>query len=235
MRRILVAAAVLTTLLPVAGCGSGEPTIEPGALFLEYARSTDVRNDRFGTSGGSSEDRLANFASMGTPDQLAARLLRTYECGEEPANRCELNDRINRAATDFAGPGAKPLGRTLVVKHDDGRFELVTVYVVPRADGQARLIDGAGETYTGLEDFRAGNDVLTHDDTVLTLRNITSVPGEGEFVVVSGHTAPVWPWWAAGGSAVLLLAGLVSFVVRRRRAAHDLLLTPLEPLDGDNT
>ena len=72
---------------------------------------------------------------------------------------------------------------------------------------------GDGETYTGLEDFRAGNDVLSHDDTVLTLRNITSVPGEGEFVVVSGHTAPVWPWWAAGGSAVLVVAGAVRFVV----------------------
>ena len=92
-------------------------------------------------------------------------------------------------------------------------------------DGQARLIDGDGGAYTGLADFRAGNDVPAHDDTVLTLRNITSVPGEGEFVVVSGHTAPVWPWWVAGGSAVLLVAVPVGFVVRRRRAARDPLLS----------
>ena len=230
MRGSLVV-ALLAALTSVAGCGSGEPSASPGELFGEYLRATNVRNDRFPSSGGSSEDRLANFASMGTPDQLAGSLLRTYECGEgSTSSRCELNGTVSRAATDFAGAGAKPLGRSLVVKHGDGKLELVTVYVVRRADGQARLIDRNGETYTGLDDFRSGNEVLDHEDTVLTPRNITSIPGEGELVVVSGHTAPVWPWWLAGGLTILAVAGVGRVVVSRRRAARhpDPLLTPLE-------
>ena len=54
----MIAAAVLVT--SVAGCGSGEPSVSPGELFGEYARSTDVRNDRFPSGGGAAEDRLAN-------------------------------------------------------------------------------------------------------------------------------------------------------------------------------
>jgi hypothetical protein len=239
MRRSL-AAAVLVGVASVAGCGSTEPSVSPGELFGEYARATDVRNDRFPSTGGSSEDRLANFASMGTPDQIAGSLLRTYECGEgsssnrAPSNRCQLTGPVIRAAADFAGAGAEPLGRSLLVKHDDGNLELITVYVVQRPDGEARLIDQNGETYTGLEDFRSGNDLLGHNDIMLTPRNITSVPGEGELVVVSGHTAPVWPWWLAGGLGVLAVAGAVIVVARRRAARFpDPLLSPLEPPDRE--
>ena len=230
----MIVAAVLVT--SVAGCGSGEPSVSPGELFGEYARSTDVRNDRFPSSGGSGEDRLANFASMGTPDQLAASLLRTYECGDgaaatnrEPADPCAVAGPVSEAARDFAGDGAKPLGRSVLVKHDDGQLELLTLYVVQRADGAARVIDGTGATYTDLEDFRSGNDLLDHDDTMLTLRNITSVPGEGDIVVVSGHTASTWQWWLLGGLATFVVLGAGVVVVRRRRAARDPdpLLTPL--------
>lgn len=228
-------AAVVITLIP--GCGSDEPEVSPGELFLEYARSTDVRNDRFPGTGGSSEDRLANFASMGTPNQLIARLLRTYECGQggavsrSPMNRCELNSKVEGSARDFAGAEAKPLGRSMLVKHSDGELELITLYVVQRADGEAKVIDRTGETYTDLEDFRSGNDLLDHDDTMLTLRDITSVPGEGDIVVVTGHTASTWQWWLLGAVAVLAVMGTAMVVVRRIRAARhpDPLLSPLEP------
>ena len=241
LRRPLVA-VVLAAVTSVAGCTSAEPSVSAGELFKEYAQATDVRNDRFPSTSGSSEDRLANFASMGTPDQVAGALLRTYDCSEghsssrTPSNPCELSGSVSQAATDFAGAEAKPLGRSLLVKHDDGKLELLTVYVVQRADGEARLIDQNGETYTGLQDFRSHNDVLDHDDTMLTLRNITSVPGEGELVVVSGHTAPVWPWWLAGGFAALAAAAAVIVVVRLRRAARypDPLLSPLEPLERED-
>jgi hypothetical protein len=165
------AVALLFALTSVAGCGSAEPTISPGELMGEYARATDVRNDRFPSTGGSSEDRLANFASMGTPDQLAGSMLRTYECGEGggssrgPSSPCELTGAVSR-------------------------------------------------------DFRSGNDLLDHDDTILTVRKITSVPGEGELVVVSGHTPSVWQWWLIGGSALLAVAGIGIVVVRHRRSAR---------------
>lgn len=227
--RSLTTAAVAVAAL-VAGCGSGEPSVSAGELFGEYARSTDVRNDRFPSAGGSGEDRLANFASMGTPDQLVASLLRTYECGDSAAARCELNPEVDAAVADFAGDGVQPLGRSLLVKHADGGLELITLYVVRRADGAARVIDETGATYTGLDDFRAGNDLLDHDDAMLTLRDLTSVPGAGDIVVVTGHTAPTWQWWALGGIAALAVLGTGTVVVRRRRAARhpDPLLTPLE-------
>jgi hypothetical protein len=235
--RTRVVAALLAALSSVAGCGSAEPSASPGELFGEYARATDVRNDRFPSTGGSSEDRLANFASMGAPDQVAGSLLRTYECADgtassrTPSSPCDLTRSVSTAATDFAGADAKPMGRSLLVKHDNGKLELLTVYVVSRTDGAARLIDSNGETYTGLQDFRSGNHLLDHDDTMLTLRNITSVPGEGELVVVSGHTPPVWQWWLTGGLAALAVAGIGIGIVRRRRSTRnpDPLLTPLEP------
>ncbi|MFI5952197.1 hypothetical protein [Cryptosporangium sp. NPDC051539] len=234
----------LAALTSVAGCASAEPSASPGELFQEYLQASEVRHDRLPRAGDSSADRLANFLSMGTPDQLAGALMRTYDCGEGDSssatapNPCDLSGPVGRAATGFAGAGAKPLGRSLLVKHDDGTLELVTVYVVRKAGGAARLIDQNGDTYTDLEDFRSRNDVLDHDDTVLTLRDVTSVPGAGDLVVVSGHTAAVWPWWLAGGVAALVLAGAVSVVVRRRRAARypDPLLTPLvfrDPLESE--
>ncbi|ONI86451.1 hypothetical protein ALI144C_11060 [Actinosynnema sp. ALI-1.44] len=56
---------------------------------------------------------------------------------------------------------------------------------------------------------------------MLTLRDITSVPGEGEVVAVTGHTPSTWQWWLFGGIAVLALLGTgIIFVVRRRRDAR---------------
>lgn len=205
-------------LLLVSGCGSAEPSMSPGDLFMEYARSTDVRNDRFPSFGGSG-DRLANFAAHGTPDQIRARLFQAFDCeaagGNFPVSRCDLTVPVKKSAESFGG---KPHGRSIVVRHDDGSLELVTLYVVVDGD-RAVLVDPEGQTYTDLEDFRANNDLLDSDDTILTLRDVTSVPGEGEIVAVTGHTPPTWQWWLVGGGAVVVAAGLVTWLVRRRPAA----------------
>jgi hypothetical protein len=221
-----VLAAALAVV--VSGCGSDEPSVTANELFGEYVRSTDVKNDRLPSTGGSSEDRMANFAAYYTVEQLRAVLLQTFECGlsdarnPEPSNRCELNRAVAKAASDFAGAEVTPLGRSVLVKHDDGSLELVTLYVVQRSGGEARLIDRTGRTYTDLEDFRANNDLLTDDDTMMTLRNITSVPGEGEVVAVTGHTPSTWQWWLLGGVAGLGLLGVgIALVVRRLRVTRD--------------
>jgi hypothetical protein len=219
-------AAVVATM--VSGCGSAEPSVSARELFGEYVRSTDVKNDRFPSGGGSSEDRMANFAAYYSVDQLQAMLLQTFECGlsearnPAPSNRCELTGAVRKAAADVAGREVTPLGRSIVVKREDGSLELVTLYVVQASGDQARLIDPNGRAYTGLEDFRANNDVFTDDDTILTLRDITSVPGEGEVVTVTGHTASTWQWWLLGGIAGLAVLGAgLAVVVRRRRVARD--------------
>lgn len=220
MRILLPLTAAL--VMAVSGCGSGEPSVTTGELFEEYVGSTDVENDRFPDTGGSGEDRKSNFAAYYSADQLIGTLLRAYECdGREavnpaPAHPCRLTGPVEEAAADFAGSGTKPLGRSVLVKHGDGSLEMLILYVVRASDGRARLIDGTGRTYTGLEDFRSRNDLLGSDDTMLTLRDITSVPGSGDIVTVTGHTAWTWQWWLIGGLAAALTAGAVVIVLRRR-------------------
>jgi hypothetical protein len=203
-------------LLLVSGCGSAEPSTSPADLFMEYARSTEVRNDRFPTNGGS-EDRLANFASRGTPEQIRNLLFQAFDCeaagGDFPVSRCDASVPVQQAAESFGGTLH---GRSVVVKHGDGSLELVTLYVAADGD-RAQLIDPEGETYTDLEDFRAGNDLLGADDQVLTLKNVTSVPGEGEFVVVTGQIPSTWQWWLLGGAGVILLLAVAGLVTRRAR------------------
>jgi hypothetical protein len=222
---VVVLAAAVAAM--VSGCGSGEPSVSPNELFGEYVRSTDVKNDRLPSTGGSSEDRMANFAAYYSVEQLRAVLLQTFECGSSearnpaPSNRCELNAAVRKAAVDFAGAEVTPLGRSILVKHEDGSLELITLYVAQRSGDEARLIDRTGRTYTDLEDFRANNDVLTDDDTMMTLRDITSVPGEGEVVAVTGHTASTWQWWLLGGIGGFAVPGIgIAAVVRRLRVAR---------------
>jgi hypothetical protein len=213
----LVRGILALTLLLLAGCGSTEPSVSPAELFMEYARSTEVRNDRFPTSDGASEDRLANFAAHGTPQQIQNLLFQAFDCesagGNFPVSRCEAGVPVKKAAETFGGT---LYGRSIVVRHADGSLELVTLYVAADGD-RAQLIDPAGETYTDLEAFRAGNDLLDSQDMVLTLRDITSVPGEGEIVVVTGHTPSTWQWWLLGGFGVLVLLVAAGLVIRRAR------------------
>lgn len=229
---------VLVAVLLAAGCGQAEPSVTSGQLMREYASAAaPVKNDRFGPSGsgGSGADRMANFAAYyGTPEQLAAALFVAYECedgDDSVANPCRLSSDVTEAAREFTGTGDRPHARSLLVKHADGSLELVTVYIARRPGGEARLIDANGDTYTDLADFRSGNDLLGQDDTVLTLRDVTSVPGQGEYVVVTGHTAPVWPWVASGAAAVTLVVLIALTVIRRRRAAaaNRALLAQWEP------
>ena len=207
--------------LLVSGCGSTEPSASVNQLFGEYLRSTEVRNDRF-VSTGSSADRMSNFAAYYTPEQLLAVLLATFECDNvepenpEPRNFCEPSGAVERVARDVGG---ELHARSVLVKHDDGSLELITLYVVRNPD-RALLVDPDGRTYTGLEDFRAGNELLTSEDTMLTLRDITSVPGEGEAVTVTGHTPPVWPWWLLGGGVVVVLLAAGTYLVHRRSEAR---------------
>jgi hypothetical protein len=217
---LVVVVAVLAFL--TSGCAAeSKPSISGDDLFQEYIRSGDVKNDRF-PGGGSGEDRIANLASRWSAEEFVAILMGTYTCDDsQVATRCEVTGEATTAARDFAGADAEILGRSILVKHGDGSLEMVTLYVVEGPSDQARLIDKNGGTYTDLEDFRANNDLLTADDTMLTLRDITAVPGEGGWITVTGHTpSSVWPWWVGGGIAAVGLLGIV-IVLRRRTAARD--------------
>jgi hypothetical protein len=242
MRRIsrgTVAAGVAVIVL-VAGCGSEDeatPSSEEN-LFREYVESTDVENDRYPTaSGHSSEDRLATFAAYADPQTLQGLLLSAFLCeGESDVDlpsgslltadndvACEFGHEVRASAEEIAGADPAIFGRSVLVKHGDDSLELVTVYVVERSDGTAALIDSNGETYTGgLRDFRENNDLLDPGDLILVPRDITAVPGEGEIVTVSGHTATGLPPWLIGGVGVIVLAtglALIGWRSYRRRQA----------------
>jgi hypothetical protein len=209
VRRFAVLSAVL---LLASGCGS------PGSvddLFGEYVRSTSVANDPYGSPGATSEDRLAQFASMGTPQAVLKSLL--------IAHRCESGEGTSDT-------GHAPLGdgylycRRLLVKHGDGTLALVTVYVIQENGKPNSLLDADGRIYTDLSDFRGRNELFNGDDTILTFKDITAVPGQGEIVTVSGHTASIWLRLGRVGLAVLVVVVVlvaVAAVVGRIRNRRD--------------
>ncbi|MFF5987186.1 hypothetical protein [Prauserella flavalba] len=213
-----VLAAVMTALaLTLPACGAAEPG-EPPDVFMEYARSGDVENDRFPTDS-SGEDRLANFAASYTPEQLQTVLLSAFPCAE--SEECRPNARVTQARNDFAGAGGELFGRSIVARYEDGSLELVTLYVARRADGAALLIDSEGGTYDGLEDFRDDNDLFGTGDWILAPQDLTAVPGEGRIVTVTGKLPVRWqPWVFGGAGAVVVLAGTAVVVrgLRNRRA-----------------
>ncbi|MGP4008599.1 hypothetical protein [Streptomyces sp. 4N124] len=224
-----VAAITALLVLLLASCGSPEPETPPGKLFTEYFRSTDVKNDRFPSDGGTGEDRIANFAAHYTAEEFQGVLLGATPCSKDAAETdydyqsntgCPPSSSVSAAARDFAGSKGELFRRSVLVQHEDGALELITLHVAqpPDKSKSPALIDANGETYTGgLEDFRENNDLLGQEDVILTLRDITSVPGEGEIVTVFGHTPPDWRLWFIGGVVTVLVLGLWLTLSRRRR------------------
>lgn len=202
---LLVAIALL---LPA--CGSAEPPTEDQDLFWEYARSGDVKNDRFPTEE-SGEDRVANFASRYSRDEMQSILLSAFPC-EEPVfgGECDLTGAVGEAAGD-----EEVYGRSILVKHEDDSLELLTLYV---AGGV--LIDSTGETYGSLDEFRENNDLLDSSDLILAPQDITSTGGSSEVVRVSGAIETNWLPWILGGTGVLLVLGFGVVVVRHVAAGR---------------
>ncbi|MFI7131565.1 hypothetical protein ACIBQ1_38225 [Nonomuraea sp. NPDC050153] len=188
-RSIRTGSVVLAAVLLLAACGPAGPPDPKLNLFGEYVKSPNVKNDRF-TGGGTSEDRMANFAAYYTGEELQSRLLSAFPCtrGSDTSRAadhfdtsCDLSDKVRAAVQSTGGNASMIHGRVVLVKHPDGSLELLTLFVV-----NGKLIDATGRTYTGLNDFRANNDLLSSDDVILAPRNITAVPGEGEIVTLWG-------------------------------------------------
>lgn len=238
---VAVAAASLT--LTTSACSPEEASPGPDEdLLWEYIESNDVRNDRFPSgSDVGPEDRKATFAAyLGGPQDVLNALLSAFLCeGDEDEeagviypieeeSACDVNGAVRNAVRDSVGADAEIWGRSVLVKHDDGSLELITLYVARSSDdGEggddgAVLIDGDGETYTGgLDDFRDNNDLLDASDLILAPRNITNLEG-GRIVTVSGHTAEDRRAGLVAGIAaiVLLAATAITLDIRRRRRTH---------------
>lgn len=238
MRLSPVAGVVVAASLALTTSACSPEEASPGPdedLLWEYIESSDVRNDRFPSSSDvGPEDRKATFAAyLGGPRDVLNALLSAFPCGDEDEgagviypieeeSACDVNGAVRDAVRESVGADAEIWGRSVLVKHDDGSLELITLYVARRSGGgggDAVLIDGDGETYTGgLDDFRDGNDLLDADDLILAPRNITNLEG-GRIVTISGHTADDWrPRLIAGIAAIIVVtATAIALDIRRRR------------------
>lgn len=235
LARALTAAALAAVVAGASGCSASEetPDLTVSDFFYDYVESTDVANDPFG-NGGTSEDRMAQFAALGTPDQLFASLFAAIPCDAGlpyPAD----------SGPDLDCPAEATHRRLILVRHGDESMEVMPLFVNSDSGRGGVLIDGTGETYTGgLDDFRAHNDLLDADDLILAPRDVTDTSG-GRMVVATGHTSDGWPlpWLAAAAVAVLGVGGLVTFLVHRRRATDaaptDAATTDAAPTDAPTT
>ncbi|UJW31187.1 hypothetical protein L3Q67_39360 [Saccharothrix sp. AJ9571] len=215
----LLTATLIAIGFAVSACGSDAPEPEP-ELIREYWASPAVENDRLPGYGGTPGDRQANLAAHFSPEQLVNRLLSVFECTEKTGTTsrgakvfdtsCELDAATKRAVREAGGDPENLSARVVLVKHSDGALELRTLFL---AGG--KVIDG--ETYSGLEEFRAGHD-LNSDDVLLAPRNLTQPDGSQELVTVYAHTPWAgWPWLFGGGGVLLLALVLLLFRRRVRR------------------
>ncbi|TDB85561.1 hypothetical protein E1264_20725 [Actinomadura sp. KC216] len=215
---VLRVAAVCALALPLAACATPPTTRD---MFGEYLRSTDVIGDEF--QSANSQARVAAFATMGSPEELIGRLMAPRPCQASGCVRpWEQGGGSNKpapgldAANALAGPNGRFYERKVLVKRDDDKLELISLYLVHKADGTKLLVDSKKESHTGgLDGFRKTNDVLGSDDFMLVTRDITAVSGKSEIVVVSGHVAPSRKPWLIGG-AVVLVAVIALWVIMRR-------------------
>lgn len=228
-----VAVAAIGLLL--CACSS-PPKPTPGEMVYEYEHNTHVKNDSI-LSKKSVRDRLTDIADLGGPDKAVwPWLLGAWNCGD-PETVSAWGRTVPRAVADKAVQttdyGDQLYKRQVLVKHADGRMELLDLYVTqrpasPNVPGdldvpwQPLLIDTTGATYTSLADFQAKNDLLERDDLMLTQRDITSVPAKGEVVVVPGSTAPPVLQWIIGVAAVVAALWAATTLWRRRRIRQGL-------------
>jgi hypothetical protein len=239
MTRVSRLGAVVVLLAALAGCGGPQHRPTTGDLMYRYCRSTHVRHDRY--AGVTGPDRLAEFAAEGGPKAIVASMFSVYECIDaDYLEQQREQDRYRtyagacptatakRRAERFAGRGGTVYTRRILIQHHDGSLELGTVYVPRRRDGGTRLVDQNGGEYRTLDDFRQHNETLRGDDWIVTLEHITSVPGHGRIVTVTGHAAPDRRPWLYASIALALLAAagatlLVLRAVHRRRTPEPLL------------
>ncbi|RKS79205.1 hypothetical protein BZB76_0653 [Actinomadura pelletieri DSM 43383] len=212
--------AVCALMLPLAACATPPTTSE---MFAEYLRSTDVVGDEF--ESGSAETRMAVFASIGSPEEVIGRLMAPRPCSTTGCARPWKEGGANKplpgldAAHAIAGSNGRVYERKVLVKRDDDELELISLYLVHKADGTKVLVDSNKEAHAGgLDGFRETNDVLEYDDFMLVTREITALTGRSEIVVVSGHTPPSRkPWLIGSGIALATVIALVMIIRRLRR------------------
>ncbi|WUH99119.1 hypothetical protein OHR68_37350 [Spirillospora sp. NBC_00431] len=221
-RASVVRVALVSSLAsPVAACSMESPPTTT-EMFGEYVRSTEVVGDEFQSKNTS--ERMANFASIGSPQVLIGTMMAPRPCGK---TNCALPWQKGGAkatppgpaldaAHAFAGSNGHVYERKILVKRDNGKLELVSLFIARKADGTSALVDSKSESHTGgLDGFRENNRVFGSSDHMLVTRDITALSGRSELVVVSGHTPPNRRPWFVGVGLILLAAAATWVIVNR--------------------
>lgn len=208
--------AVLALVLTLTACGEAQPTAKRGDLLQEYFRSGDVKGDFV---MGSGEDRLANLASMGSPQDFVASLFSAHAC-DQPISVFGFTTECQVPAAARTNAG-ELLQRFVLVKHEDGTLELLRLTLARDAGGSLLLYDAQGGRYPdGLQDFRENNNLLDSADQVLTPEPITTTDGQFQLVVVTGKAnGSTWVWWLVGGLGAAVVLGLTTLLLVRARSA----------------
>lgn len=210
MRKLL---ALVVLGLALAACSAQDAPEPKPDLLGEYFRSNTVKNDRIHTEG-SGEDRMANLVSRYDVETFTSLLLSAFPCDTGGGGFFDTSCDLNADVT--AETSGEVYGRVILVKHDDGSLELLTVFV-----SGGKLIDSTGETYGSLDDFRDDNDLLSSKDVILAPADPLKVEGGGRIVTVYGHTdnSTLTVWLVAGGAVVVVL---VAWLVLRRRVTESM-------------
>ncbi|RRS01759.1 hypothetical protein [Glycomyces terrestris] len=211
--RTALSAAAAAALLLTAACGAEE---SPPNIAGEYVESNDVKNDVYPTAS-TAEDRMANLASMGPPEQIIGSLFFPAPCAETDIEECSPGTDAYEAIEDFAGSDPEFFMRFLLVRYEDTSLELMPVYVARDGDGETALIDIEGGRYEDLDDFRQSNDLFGSGDWIMTAKDITDVEADIDVVTVTGRTAPAWMPWLVGAGAAAVLALAAAILVRKLR------------------
>ncbi len=166
---------------------------------------------------------MANLAAHYSIEQLNSRLLSPFTCTSQSDDsvsgrtffntRCEITSAVTGELQRLGGSTEKVTGRVILVKHGDGGLELLTVFLAA-----GRIVDRDGKSYSSLDEFVDGNNILAQDDVISAPLNITADPGEGEIVTIYGRTGVLWQPWVFGGVGLLVLVGVVLLVWRRLRS-----------------
>ncbi|WP_406218274.1 hypothetical protein [Streptomyces canus] len=90
--------ALVAVLL--SACGAAAPQTSREELIQAYINSTHVKNDWLGGEGGTSANRMANFASRSTPAELLSQLLSARPCDADAD--CPPSGAARQAVRDFA-------------------------------------------------------------------------------------------------------------------------------------
>lgn len=202
----LVATAVLVAFA-AAGCSGGTPP----NLLKEYVDGAEVEFDRFAEASADPQSPVTPPKAYDKASDQLSVLLTPVSCDaylNQPTDPECFPGKAADVAYELAGTKGEVFARSILVKSDD-TMRMHSLLIVRDGDGDKTVVDGTGQTFTGLTDFRENNELYNASDWILVPSDLTKLPKKDETqmkvkaVTVTGHVAGTWGWYF-GGAAVLL-------------------------------